>query len=117
MAKNKRPRRHSPEFKAAAVEKMKNCDNIVALSRELKVPWRLLYRWKAAAESAEAARRQSAPERREAALREENTKLKIALADRAMEVDFFKGALRKIEALQPKRARNGGEAFTTRSGK
>jgi hypothetical protein len=41
----------------------------------------------------------------------------VALANKAMEVDFFRGALRKIEALRQKRARNGGEAFTTKSGK
>ena len=102
VSKTKRPRRHSAEFKAAAVEKMKGCANVVALSRELKVPWRQLYRWKAAAE---------------AVLREEIIQLKVALADKAMEVDFFKGALRNIEALRQKPERNGGEAFTTKSGK
>lgn len=92
---------------------MKNCDSVVALSRELKVHWRLLYHWKAAAE---AARQQSEPEQREAALREEISALKIALADKAMEVDFFKGALQKIETLRQQHACNGGEASTTRSG-
>ena len=96
---------------------MKGCDSVVALSRELKVHWRLLYRWKAAAEAALAAREQSEPEQREAVLREEIKQLKVALADKAMEVDFFRGALRNIEALRQKRARNGGEAFTTKSGK
>ena len=113
MANKKRARRHSADFKAAAVEKMKNCDSVVALSRELKVHWRLLYQWKTAAEGA---RQQSEPEQREAALREEISALKIALADKAMEVDFFKGALRKIETLRQKDAPNGGEASTARSG-
>jgi transposase len=117
VANQKRARRHSADFKAAAVEKMKNCDSVVALSRELKVHWRLLYRWKTAAEAAEAARQQSEPEQREAALREEIGALKIALADKAMEVDFFRGALRKIETLRQKHAPNGGEASTTKSGK
>ena len=116
MAKNKRPRRHSPEFKTAAVEKMKGCDSVVALSRELKVHWRLLYRWRAAAEAAEAAQRQEAPEQREAALRQEITKLKTALADKTMQVDFFRGALRNIETLRQQSAHNGGEASTTKSG-
>jgi predicted RNase H-like nuclease (RuvC/YqgF family) len=96
---------------------MKGCSNVVALSRELKVPWRLLYRWKAAAEAAEAAHRQNAPEQQEAVLREEISQLKVALADKAMEVDFFRGALRNIEALRQKPEGNGGEAFTTKSGK
>jgi hypothetical protein len=81
------------------------------------VHWRLLYSWKEAAEAEAAARERSGPARREAALREEISKLKVALADKTLEVDFFRGALRNIEALRQKRARNGGEAFTTKSGK
>jgi transposase-like protein len=114
VSNNKKARRHSAEFKASAVEQMKRCDNIVALSRELKVHWRMLYRWKAAAE---AARRQNVPEQREAALQAEIAQLKIALADQALELDFFRGALQKIETLRRQPARNGGEASTTRSGK
>ena len=114
---NKKARRHSAEFKASAMERMRTCDNIVALSRELKVHWRMLYRWKAAAEAAEAAARQNAPGQREAALQAEITQLKIALADKAMELDFFRGALQKIETLRRASARNGEEASTTRSGK
>jgi hypothetical protein len=95
---------------------MKGCDSVVALGKELKVHWRLLYRWKEAAEAA-AAQKGNGPEHREAGLREEIRQLKVALADKVLEVDFFRGALRKIEALRQKRARNGGEAFTTKSGK
>jgi hypothetical protein len=100
-----------------ALERMKSCDSVVGLSRELKVQWRLLYHWKEAAEAAAAANKQIGPEHRETVLLEEITQLKVALANKAMEVDFFRGALRKIEALRQKRARNGGEAFTTKSGK
>jgi transposase-like protein len=117
VGKTKRPRRHSGEFKATAVEKMRGCDSVVALSRELKVHWRLLYRWREAAEAAAAARERNGTEQREAALREEIKQLKVALADKTLEVDFFRGALRNIEALRQKRAGNGGEAFTTKSGK
>jgi transposase-like protein len=117
VSNNKKARRHSAEFKASAVERMRTCDNVVGLSRELKVHWRMLYRWKTEAEEAEAARRQNTPEQREAALRAENAQLKIALADKAMELDFFRGALQKIETLRRASARKGGEASTTRSGK
>lgn len=96
---------------------MRGCDSVVGLSRELKVHWRRLYHWKEAADAAVAARERNGPEYREAVLREEISQLKVALADKALEVDFFRGALRKIEALRQKRARNGGEAFTTKSGK
>lgn len=117
VGEKKGPRRHSAEFKAAALAKMKGCESVVALSRELKVHWRMLYRWKSQEEATEAARRQSEPEQREAALREEITALKVALADKALEIDFFKGALRNIETLRRDSARKGGEASTTRSGK
>jgi hypothetical protein len=90
---------------------------VVALSRELKVHWRMLYRWKSEQEAAEAARLRSAPEQRVAALREEITALKIALADKAMEIAFFKGALRNRETLRRDSVHKGGEASTTRSGK
>jgi|SRR2546421_12738234 transposase-like protein len=115
--KKKRRRQHSQAFKAAAVARMRDCDNVVELGRELKVNWRLLYRWKDEAEAASAVESKTLAEGREVALREENAKLKTSLADKTLEVDFFKGALRKIEALRPKRAHAGGEAFTTKSGK
>ena len=117
MTKIKQARRHGPEFKASAVEQMKTCNSIVELSRQLKVHWRLLYRWRSEAEAALADKEQTAAEVREAALQAENTKLKLALADKTLEVDFFRGALRNIEALRPKPTRNGGAAFTTKSGK
>ena len=117
MTKTKRPRRHGAEFKGAAVEKMKGCDNIVALARELKVHWRLLYRWKAAAESAATTRVQEQGVKREAELQAEIARLKTALADKTLELDFFRGALQKIEALRHKRVGTGEGAFTTKSGK
>jgi transposase-like protein len=112
---NRKSRKHSAEFKASAVERMKRSDNIVALSRELKVHWRMLYRWKAAVEEAEVARRLDTPQAREAVLQAEIRELKIALADKAMELDFFRGALQKIETLRQKPAGSGAEASTNRS--
>ena len=117
MAEKKKRRRFSAAFKAAAIEKMKRCDNVVALGRQLKIHWRQLYTWQEAAEKAAAAAEKNTAEQREAALRSENAKLKAALADKTLEVDFFKGALQKIEALRQKHGPKGGEAFTTKSGK
>jgi len=42
----KRVGRYPKEFRRMAVERLKNCDNIVALSRELGVHRRLLYKWR-----------------------------------------------------------------------
>jgi len=38
--------RYSKEFRRQAVERMKACDNIVRLSRELGICRRLLYNWR-----------------------------------------------------------------------
>src|SRR6266568_701339 len=42
----KRVGRYPKEFRRMAVERLKKCDNIVALSRELGVHRRLLYKWR-----------------------------------------------------------------------
>ena len=46
MAKMAKWRRHTVEFKRQAVERMKTCQNIQELARELKVGRKLLYTWK-----------------------------------------------------------------------
>ena len=115
MAKTKKPRRHSAEFKNAAVEKMKSCESVVALAQELKINWSLLYKWRNAAESHRTTEQEEVAHQREAKLEAEIATLKTALAERAMEVDFFTGALQRVEALR--RRRNGAEASTTGSGK
>jgi transposase-like protein len=42
----KRRGRYPKEFRRMAVEQLKSCDNIVALSKQLRVPRRSLYRWR-----------------------------------------------------------------------
>ena len=46
MAKMAKWRRHTVEFKRQAVERMKTCENIEGLARELKIQRKLLYTWK-----------------------------------------------------------------------
>jgi transposase-like protein len=46
MARMRKWRRHSVEFKRQAVERMKTCENIEALARELKLQREQLYAWK-----------------------------------------------------------------------
>jgi len=67
------------------------------LSQELGVHRRLLYQWRdqsEAFESAESPPRSS----RESTLRKEISQLQRVLAEKTLEVDFFKGALQKVEA-------------------
>jgi transposase-like protein len=107
--------RHPLEFRQMAVERMKRCENIVALSEELGVSRRLLYRWRHQLDPVEG--RQEPPESpRESTLRKENHQLKRVLAEKTLEVDFFQGALQKIEARRQKSGDFGASTSTTRSG-
>jgi transposase-like protein len=94
MAKMAKWRRHSLEFKRQVVERMKTCENIGALARELKLQRKLLYTWKYQFEGRPEPRRANlgttAEERREKRLQDEINKLKLALAERALETDFSK---------------------------
>ena len=53
---------------------------------------------------------------REATLRKEVSHLKRVLAEKTLEVDFFKGALQKVEARRQRSGKSGETASTTRSG-
>ena len=112
-------RRHSVEFKRQAVERMKGCDNIQALARELKVERKLLYTWKYQVEGRPEPRHanlaESAEQRQENQLRLENQRLKEALGEKALEVDFFKGALRRIKAGRQNNTVSGAPASTPKS--
>jgi transposase-like protein len=110
----KRRRTHSPAFKAAAIERMKQCDSVVGLAEELGVNWRLLYRWREQAAKAAERDKQTAAAKRVQELEAEVIKLKLALADQVQETDFFAGALRKLESRRPIM---GAATSTTKSGK
>ena len=99
-----------------AVERLRKSENVVALSEKLGVHRRLLYKW----------RKQLDPDdgslpaedvRREFTLGKEINELKRLLADKTQEVDFFKGALQKVEARRQKRGETGETASTSRSEK
>ncbi len=107
--------RHPLEFRQMAVERMKRCENIVALSEELGVSRRLLYRWRDQLDPIED-RQEPTESPRESTLRKENHQLKRVLAEKTLEVDFFKGALQRIEARRQKSGDSGARASTTRSG-
>ena len=93
-------RRHTVEFKRQVVERMKTCQNIHELARELKIQRKLLYTWKYQFEGRPEPRHAnlgiSAEDRKEKQHREQIAKLKAALADKTLENDFFRSALLKI---------------------
>lgn len=115
MAK-KRVGRYADEFKQMCVERLKQSDNIVELAKELGIHRRMLYRWREQFEPVEEEEGASPPSR-EARLRQEVHQLQRALADKTLEVDFFKGALQKIEARRQQQDNTGAQASTTKSGK
>jgi transposase-like protein len=100
-----------------AVVRMKSCENIVALSKELGVHRRLLYKWRDELEPRDGREGPPPANPRESTLRQENSQLKRALADKTLEVDFFKGALQKVEARRQQSGNSGETASTPRSGK
>ena len=109
-------RRHSIEFKRQAVERMKASENIHELARELGIERKLLYTWKYQFEGQPEPRHANYAEdkqkRVETKLEQENQRLKAALADKALEVDFFRGALRRIEEGRRNITNSGGSAST-----
>jgi transposase-like protein len=111
--------RHTKEFKARAVERMKGCANIKALATELQVSRQMLYQWKYEAEGKPAKKRPKPPPAPNSPaygeLKKENVDLKIALADKTLQADFFRGALQRVEDGRRKRENSGGSGSTTTS--
>ena len=90
----KKGERYTKEFRQQAVKRMSAGDNISRLSRELGVARHLLYHWRDWSEQAHAAVGRS----REHILRKQILALKRMLANKTIELDFFRRALQRVEA-------------------
>lgn len=103
------------EFWIAAVERINRGERAGEVAAELGVDRSGLQRWERRlnAKSEETARRGE----RESGLKKEVDKLKRALAEKVLEVDFLRGALHKVEERRQKKSGTGEAASTTRSGK
>jgi transposase-like protein len=99
-----------------AVDRLRRCENVVVLSEELGVHRRLLYKWRKQLEPIEPGLPPPG-DMREFTLGKEISQLKRLLAEKTQEVDFFKGALQKVEARRRSNGDTGARASTTRSGK
>lgn len=121
VAKVAKWRRHTEEFKRQVVERMKTCQNIHELAKELKIQRKLLYTWRYQFEGRPEPRRAdlatTAEERKEKHLQDEIVRLKQALADKTLENDFFKAALLNVEEARQASTKLGGPASTPRSGR
>jgi transposase-like protein len=113
-----RPRKYDEDFRQRVLERMKTCQDISALALDLGVNRSQLYRFRN-----EALGRAPVP-RPESWLREKSdqrqrrriAELERVVARQALELDFFKGALLRIEENRRKRGQNSGKPSTSKSG-
>jgi transposase-like protein len=115
VAKKRSIGRYPERFRKLAVERMKGCDNVLALAKELGIHHRLLYKWRDRYEPIDHGA--GAPENgKERELRLQVAQLKRLVADKKLEADFFKGALQRVEARRQSSTKPGETASTTKSG-
>ena len=106
----KKGQRYSNEFRRQVVERMQGCDNIVQLARELGICRRVLYNWRDRLDETN-----PPPARtRELILRRQILKLKRLLANKTLEVDFFRHALQRVGARRRQNFYPGDKASTTK---
>jgi len=110
-----RRKRYSRKFQRMAVERMKSCEGVDELAKELGVTRRCLYKWRTKLEAVEPGEEAARPSTHASAQRKEILQLKRLLAEKAMEVDFLKGALQKVEARRQRSSGSGGKASTNTS--
>jgi len=80
--------KYSPQFRAQALERLKGCDNVSRLARELRIPRKWLYLWRERAQgTAEVA---SAEDRESERLRKRVAELEQLVGRQAAEIDFLK---------------------------
>jgi transposase-like protein len=98
-----------------AVERLKRCENIVALSEELGVHRRRLYKWRDQLDPVDIGDEPLPENPHESTLRKEVSQLKRRLAEKTLELDFFRGALQNVEARRQGSGTSGNKASTTKS--
>ena len=120
--RQKERRQFSREFKLMAIGRMEEAGNVTALAEELGIERERLYKWRAKylEGGAEALRNSGrprpvgeAPEAMEAQRRIAELERKVG--EQALLIDFFKGALRRIEGSSQARSAPGVTASSPRS--
>lgn len=124
-----RPRRHSHEFRVEIAQRMLAGESATELSRRYQLPRSMMYRWRDAyrKDGPEGLQRPiGRPPGRasrpatltqhstEQELRQRIAELERKIGQQSVEIDFFKGVFKRLEA-QPKAPRRGGAASTRRS--
>ena len=108
-------KKRTPEFRQQALKRIQEESDLGLLAKELSVSVRTVYRWKdiQLLGRVKPAREPKPPEKK---LEEEIRRLKQSLANRTMEVDFFRGALQRVKARRQRNTATGGAASMTKSG-
>ena len=115
-------RRHSLEFKKQAIERMKGCENIHELARELNVERKLLYTWKYQFEGRPEKNHanyssEPVPETVEVRQCRKIAELERSLGQKTAELDFFVAALRRVNQDRQSRESSGGPVSMPKSGR
>lgn len=121
-AQQRERRQFSREFKLMAIRRMEDAGNVKALAAELGVRREQLYKWSRlhAAGGAEALRNSGRPRPTPVspqALSEQRriAELERKVGEQALLIDFFRGALQRIEASRRPSDRPGATASSPRS--
>jgi hypothetical protein len=89
-----------------AVERMRTCESVDELARELGVTLRCLYKWRAKLEALELGEEAARPSTHAAAYRKENLRLKAAAGREDPGSGFFQRCLAKSRGSTPEERRN-----------
>jgi|SRR5580700_3192001 transposase-like protein len=116
--RKRRCHRHPDELRRTAVERWAAGELLEEVARDLDLHKRLIQRWRWG-RGKKSEKQYPAPnaEDPEPVWQAENQRLKALLADRTLELDFFRGALHKIEARRQPSSKSGETASSTKSGR
>ena len=115
MGRRSQYRKLTEAYRELAVRRLRECENVSELCREMRISRQLLYQWRDRLERKQA--KLDPDKATQLQLREQVARLKQSLGEKTLEVDFFKGALQKVEALRQSSTGSGEAASTSRCGK
>jgi hypothetical protein len=113
-----RPRKYDEDFRQTALERMKTCQEVSALALELGISRGQRYRFQreALGRKPEPRSEEWLKEKADERQRRRIAELERLVARQALELDFFKGALLRIEENRRKQGQHSGKPSTSKCG-